>query len=91
MGLGAVTAQAQQTETSCSIVAVDMQDDAMEAVRDGAMDALITQPGHEIGYQAIETALALLEGKEVSEETLLTGQLLTRENVADAAAPGQEE
>lgn len=91
LGLGAVTAQAQQTETSCSIVAVDMQDDAMEAVRDGAMNALITQPGHEIGYQAIETALALLEGEEVSAETLLTGQLLTRENVADAAAPGQEE
>lgn len=89
LGLGAVTAQAWQAETACPIVAVDTQDDAMEAVRSGAMDALITQPGQEIGYQAMETALALLEGEEIAEETLLTGQLLTRDNMKDE--PGQEE
>lgn len=53
----------------------------MEAVRSGAMEALITQPGHEIGYRAVECALAMLEGEEVPAETLLTGQLLTRDTM----------
>ena len=81
LGLGAVTAQAQQAGDACPIVAVDTQDDAMEAVRSGAMEALITQPGHEIGYRAVECALAMLEGEEVPAETLLTGQLLTRDTM----------
>ncbi|MGM9612757.1 MAG: substrate-binding domain-containing protein [Butyricicoccus sp.] len=89
LGLGAVTAQAQQTEAACPIVAVDTQDDAIEAVRSGAMDALITQPGQEIGHQAMKIALDLLEEKEIPEETLLTGRLLTRDNIDDT--PEREE
>lgn len=84
LGLGAVAAQEQQTEKNCPIIAVDMQNDAIEAVRSGAMDALITQPGQEIGYQAVKMTLDLLEGRRVAAETLLSGQLLNRENVDDA-------
>lgn len=79
LGLSAVTAQ-DSTGSRYPIVAVDTQDDALEAVRSGAIDALVTQSGYETGYQSVVTALKLLDGEAISEEILLPGLLVTRES-----------
>lgn len=79
LGLSAVTAQ-DHTGSQYPIVAVDTQDDALEAVRIGAIDALVTQSGYDTGYQAVVNALKLLKGESVPEEILLPGLLMTQES-----------
>ena len=80
LGLGAAAA-ARETGSGVRIVAVDTQDDALKAVETGAFDALITQPGEEIGRRAVETALAALCGESVPERVTVAGELLTADNI----------
>lgn len=79
MGLGAVKAKEESGSDLC-IVAVDTQDDALKAVKNGTLNALITQSGYEIGQAAIETVLQALQGKTV-ENTYVSCELVTKENV----------
>lgn len=82
MGLAAAQVQAQ-LGTDAQIVAVDTQDDALYAVRDGKIDALVTQSGYDIGYHAVDAAIDALERGEEPESRLLSSQLLTQENIAE--------
>lgn len=79
-GLAAAQAQAQM-QTDALIVAVDTQDDALYAVRDGSIDALITQSGYDIGYQAVCTAVDALVEQTEPEDRLLSSQLLTQDTI----------
>lgn len=58
------------------VLAVDTQMDALQALQEGAMDALLSQDGHEIGYQAICTAVQTLRTGELPEDIHFTSELL---------------
>ena len=80
MGLGAVLTKERAAETRpCSIVAVDTQDDALQAVVSGRMDALVTQAGDEIGELAIETVTRALAGQETAGNVFIESRLLTKD------------
>ncbi|MGM9649790.1 MAG: substrate-binding domain-containing protein [Butyricicoccaceae bacterium] len=81
LGLGAAI-QLRDRE-DISILAVDTQDDAIQAIQDGSIDALITQSGYEIGYRAIWAAVEALRSGEKIEDILLPGILLTEENIEE--------
>ncbi|MDR3765772.1 MAG: substrate-binding domain-containing protein [Butyricicoccus sp.] len=81
MGLAAAQVQ-DQLGTDAWIVAVDTQDDALYAVLDGAMDALITQSGYEIGYQAVSSAVQALQDGRSIKDVRIASELLTEENIA---------
>ena len=63
------------------MISVDTKADAVQILRDGAMDAMIAQDGYEIGYQAIETAVETLRSGEMPEDTLFDGELVTARDV----------
>lgn len=79
----AAAATVRENGEEVRVVAVDTQTDALEAVRTGAFDALITQSGDEIGSRTIETVLAALRGEEVSAETYIGGELLAADNIEE--------
>lgn len=82
LGLAAAQVQAQ-LGTDAWLVAVDTQDDALYAVQDGKMDALATQSGYDIGYQAVDAAVDALERGEQPDSRLIASQLLTQENITE--------
>lgn len=77
VGLGVATAVVEM-EREVQIIAMDTQDDALQALEDGTMTAFISQDGYTIGYQAIETAVAALESGEKPEDVLFDSELLTK-------------
>ena len=62
------------------IVGVDTQNDAIIAVKNHNIDALISQDGHESGKLAIEVAAAHLNNQPVKEKNFITNELITAEN-----------
>lgn len=86
MGLGAAAARTE-SDHDLSIVAIDTQDDALRAVQNGTIDALITQSGYEIGRTAIETVVRRLDGYKV-DSVYIDTQLLTSENINDFLQEG---
>lgn len=69
------------------IVSIDIQKDAVEAVQDGRIAALIAQSGYEIGYRTIQYIDHLRAGTAEDSGELLEAGILTAEN-ADAYLEG---
>jgi len=63
------------------VVGVDAIGDAIQAVRDGRLDATVFQDGRGQGRGAVETALHLIRKEPVEKETYIPFKLVTRENV----------
>lgn len=63
------------------VVSIDIQEDAMDAVRDGTISALIAQSGYEIGYQTIQYIHEILTGTTENSDKILDAELLTMQNV----------
>ena len=63
------------------IVSIDVQKDAVEAVLDGRIAALIAQSGYEIGYRTIQYIDGLRSGTADSSGEILDAGVLTAENV----------
>ena len=63
------------------IVSIDVQKDAVEAVQDGRIAALIAQSGYEIGYRTIQYIDRLRSGTAESAGEILDAGVLTAENV----------
>lgn len=82
MGLGAAAARQERGADELCIIAVDTQDDALKAVQEGSLDALITQSGYEIGEKAIETVLRVLDGEKAGN-VYVESRLITADNIAD--------
>jgi len=82
MGLGAIEQKKSgyYGQMPC-IVAVDTQDDALIALKNGLLDGLITQDGFEAGYKAIYVAVDFLEGRAIPQDTYIETKLLTRNEV----------
>ncbi|MBQ3442667.1 MAG: substrate-binding domain-containing protein [Selenomonadaceae bacterium] len=62
------------------IVGVDTQNDAVMAVKNGNIDALISQDGHESGRLAIEVVAAHLNNQPVNEKNFINNELITAAN-----------
>ena len=62
------------------IVGVDTQNDAVMAVKNGNIDALISQDGHESGRLAIEVVAAHLNNQPVNEKNFIRNELITADN-----------
>lgn len=81
IGMGAVTAREELGRNDITLIAVDTQSDVLNAVREGRLDALITQSGYDIGYQAVADAYDALNGGEPPPEHYIPNILLTAETV----------
>jgi len=65
------------------VVGVDAIADALQAVRDGRLDATVFQDGKGQGRGAVDAALKLVRKAPVEKETFIPFQLVTKENVAN--------
>jgi len=63
------------------VVGVDAIADALQAVRDGRLDATVFQDGASQGGGALAAALKLARGEPVEQETFIPFQLVTQDNV----------
>ncbi len=63
------------------VVSIDVQDDAVRAVRDGRICALSAQSGYEIGYRTVQYISRLLKGGAQASDLVLDAGLLTRQNI----------
>ena len=54
----------------------------LKAVRDGTLDATMTQKTQGMGKLALDSALDLIAGKQLPKEQLQEAVLTTKENVA---------
>lgn len=62
------------------IATVDAQQDAIEAVKDGGIMALVAQSGYDIGYQTIEYIVKDRDKVKQPLNDILDVEILTREN-----------
>lgn len=82
MAMGAVIALEQAGMKDTVIVAgVDAIADALQAVKQGRLDATVFQDAKGQGSAAVQTALAILRKQEFAKENYIPFQLVTRENV----------
>ena len=65
------------------VVGVDAIADALQAVKDGRLDATVFQDGVGQARSALQAAIALSKGEVVKEEVFIPFQLVTKENVND--------
>lgn len=80
LGRGAVEALMEKGWES-KVISVDTRSDAVQILKDGAMDAMIAQDGYEIGYKSIEIALETLQSGEEPKDVLFDGELLTSQSI----------
>lgn len=84
MAMGALLAlERAGRKDDIMVVGVDAIRDALQAVRDGRLDATVFQDGRAQGRGAIEAALSLIRQEDVTKETFIPFLLVTRDN-ADA-------
>ncbi len=56
---------------------------AIEAIQDGTLDMDVAQNGYDMGYKAVEAAIAALNGEEVDEFIDSGAQIVSADNVDD--------
>ena len=82
MGMGALIALEQAKRKDKVIVAsVDAIADALQAVRDGRLDATVFQDAEGQGGGAVETAVRIVKKQSYEKRLYLPFQLVTKENV----------
>ncbi|MFH5832186.1 sugar ABC transporter substrate-binding protein [Halalkalibaculum sp. DA3122] len=83
MGLGALEAlENAGLSEDVIIISIDGIRDALQAVRDGRLDATVFQDARGQGSTAVQTALKIIaEDSTYQEEVLIPFQTVTRENV----------
>ena len=65
------------------LVGVDTQNDALRALRDGRIDAIISQDGNDTGRMAIEAVSDALAGRTIPANSYITNALITAVNAED--------
>ena len=82
MAMGALIALEQaKLKSKVVLVGVDAIADALQAVRDGRLDATVFQDAKGQGAAAVETAVKILHKEPYEKQTLIPFQLVTKENV----------
>jgi len=86
MGMGALQALEQaKLKDQVVVVSIDAIGDALQAVKNGRLDATVYQNARAQGKQAVQMALNFIEDPNTLEEntTFIPFQLVTKENVGD--------
>src|SRR5699024_9042481 len=65
------------------VIGTDAIDPALEAIREGRLDATIAEPPFFLGKEAVDAAMKTLAGEEVDEQITLENTLVTEDNVDD--------
>lgn len=81
LGMGAVSAKEELGREEVVLVSVDTQDDVVNAVREGRLDALITQSGYDVGYQAVAWVYDNLNGTASPADRYTGNELVTCETI----------
>jgi ribose transport system substrate-binding protein len=82
MVLGAIqAAESAGRAGDMAFVGFDAIDDAIQAIKDGRLDATVAQQPAEMGRLGVETAVAYLEGEDVQSSIPVPLKLVTSENV----------
>jgi ABC-type sugar transport system substrate-binding protein len=81
MALGASDAVIFTKVTRPFIVGFDGSTEAIKAIKEGRIDATITQNPYEMGKIAVENALKLVNGGKIPELVFSTTQLITKERL----------
>ena len=77
--MGALENNEATGRTEIRLVGMDTQSDALSALENGKILAMISQNGYEIGYTALLQAVSSLEGTEVPEKTYVSNEVITKE------------
>lgn len=81
LALGAASAARTAGRDDILIVGFDGDIAGLEAVRDGVIDATVTQPTMKMGDLALKSAIKLANGEDLPAEQLQEGVLTTADNV----------
>jgi inositol transport system substrate-binding protein len=82
MGLGAAKAlENAGLKDKVIVVSIDAIHDALQAVKNGSLDATVFQNAKEQGAAAIISAINLAKGEKVEKEILIPFQLVTKSNI----------
>jgi inositol transport system substrate-binding protein len=88
MGLGAVIAlENARLKDKVIVVSVDAISDALQAVKNGRLDATVFQDASGQGGTAVSTALKLIRKEPFDRETYIPFQLVTKDNVKNYLKP----
>lgn len=88
MAMGALIAlEAAGMKDGIVVAGVDAIADALQAVRDGRLDATVFQDATGQGSTAVEVARKLIRGEPVARETYIPFRLVTQENIGEFGAP----
>jgi len=84
MAMGALEAcEAAGRKEDIIILGVDGNEDNIQAVLDGRLEASILQNGPEQGATAIDICVKLAKGETIDKEYMIPFELITKENAAD--------
>lgn len=81
MALGAVQALGDRAGKDVFVVGFDGTDDAQAAIKAGTMQASIAQQPEELGKNAVETALKLINGEDVEATVSVPVVVLTKDSL----------
>jgi inositol transport system substrate-binding protein len=88
MGLGAVLAlEHAKLKHKVLVVSVDAIADALQAVKDGRLDATVFQDAKGQAATALETAVKIVRGQPYEKQVFIPFQLVTKENVSQYLNP----
>ena len=81
MALGALKYLQESRRTAVKVAAYDALDEAVAAVRAGALAVTVNQQAGEQGFQGVALAVRLLHGEKVPDVMLIDTQLVTRKSL----------
>lgn len=81
MVLGAMRQRDAQERRDILLIGVDTQSDALLAVEQGEILAIVGQDGYQIGYKTIQTIADALDGKDIDDAVFVENDLITQDNV----------
>lgn len=83
MGMGALIALEQaKMKNQVVVVSVDAISDALQAVKDGRLDATVFQDARGQGGNAIDVTLKILRKQPYEKQVFVPFQLVTKDNIA---------
>jgi len=84
MAMGALLALEQaKKKDKVIVVGVDAIADALQAVKDGRLDATVFQDAEGQGRKAVETAVKIIRKESYEKKVMIPFQLVTKENVTE--------
>lgn len=80
--IGVISAvQSQGIQDRVTVIGWDLTKQAIQAIDDGYVAAVVQQNPYEEGYQAVLASMKLANGEDVPEETLIPITIVTKANV----------